>query len=114
MVNCNGDPAAELERLVSSGEVAERDKGRVKIWRWLTDEEALEHGIVHPEPKPPKQPQLPGPSELQLSKEPQQAQAEPPLQAKRPLTEEQMRKWLDARDRPFGKPIPCPKGMAIP
>jgi hypothetical protein len=60
-------PSRRLERLVS-GEVAERDKGRVKIWRWLTDEEALEHGIVHPEPKPPKQPQLPGPSELQRQK----------------------------------------------
>ena len=44
----------------------------------------------------------------------EQPQTEPPLQAKRPLTEEQMRKWLDARDRPFGKPIPYPKGMATP
>ena len=116
MMNCNEDPAAELERLVSSGEVAERDKGRVKIWRWLTEEEALARGIVQPDPPLKPQPKLPGPPELKLlpalAKE--QPQTEPPLQAKRPLTEEQMRKWLDARDRPFGKPIRYPKGMATP
>ena len=116
MMDRNGDPAAELERLVSSGEVAERDKGRVKIWRWLTEEEALARGIVQPDPPPKPQPQLPGPPELKLLPAPakEQPQTEPPLQAKRPLTEEQMRKWLDARDRPFGKPIPYPKGMATP
>jgi hypothetical protein len=116
MMDCNGDPAAELERLVSSGEVAERDKGRVKIWRWLTDEEALARGIVQPEPRNPAQPQLPAPLELKLLAPPSSAPAEPapPVQAKRALTEEQMRKWLDARDRPFGKPIPYPKGMATP
>ena len=60
MMDCNGDPAAELERLVSSGEVAERDKGRVKIWRWLTEEEALSRGIVQPDPPPKPQPKSTG------------------------------------------------------
>jgi len=47
--------------LVESGEVAEKDRGRVKIWRWLTDEEALARGIVQPDPPPKPQPKLPGP-----------------------------------------------------
>jgi len=116
MMNCNGDPAAELERLVSSGEVAERDKGRVKIWRWLTDEEALARGIVQPEPRNPAQPQLPGPPELKLLAPPSSAPVDPtpPVQAKRALTDDQLRKLLEDRERPFGRPIKYPKGMAMP
>ena len=116
MMNCNGDPAAELERLVSSGEVAERDKGRVKIWRWLTDEEALARGIVQPEPRNPAQPQLPGPPELKLLAPPSSAPVDPtpPVQAKRALTDDQLRKLLEDRERPFGRPIKYPKGMGMP
>ena len=56
------DAAAELEHMVADGEIAEKDKGRVQIWRWLTREEALARGIVHPEPPPPKPaPALPAP-----------------------------------------------------
>ena len=115
------DTAAELERMVADGEIAEKNKGRVQIWRWLTREEALARGIVHPEPPPPKPaPALPAPPELKLlpapAPEPQQPPAEPPpqVQAKRPLTEEQMPKLLEDRNRPFGRPIKYPKGMATP
>ena len=116
MMDPNGETAAELDRTVAAGEVAEKDRHRVQCWRWLTHEEALARGIVQPDPPPKPQPKLPGPPELKLLPAPakEQPQTEPPLQAKRPLTEEQMRKWLDARDRPFGKPIPYPKGMATP
>ena len=117
----NGDAAAELDRLVADGVVTEKDRGRVQLWRWLTREEALARGIVHPEPPPPKPaPALPAPPELKLlpapAPEPQQPPAEPPpqVQAKRPLTEEQMPKLLETRERPFGKPIRYPKGMATP
>jgi len=41
-------------------------------------------------------------------------QTEPPLQAKRPLREEQMRKLSQDRERPFGRPIRYPKGMGMP
>src|SRR6476661_3255104 len=64
-----GDTAAELDRLVAEGIVAERDRGRVKIWRWLTREEAIARGEDVPEPwTPPQQPQpqLPAPPELKL------------------------------------------------
>ena len=116
MMNCNCDPAAELSRLVESGEVAEKDRGRVKIWGWLTDEEALAHGIVHPEPRKSAQPQLPAPPELKLLAPPASGPVEPTpaVQAKRPLTEEQMRKLLEDRERPFASPIKYPKGMATP
>ena len=116
MMNCNEDPAAELERLVSSGEVAERDKGRVKIWRWLTDEEAFARGIVQPEPRNPAQPQLPAPPELKLLAPPSSAPVErtPPVQAKRALTDDQLRKLREDRERPFGRPIRYPKGMGMP
>jgi hypothetical protein len=116
MMNCNGDPAAELERLVSSGEVAERDKARVKIWRWLTDEEGLARGIVQPESRKGAQPPLPGPPELKLLAPPSSAPADPtpPVQAKCALTDDQLRKLLEDRERPFGRPIKYPKGMAMP
>jgi hypothetical protein len=122
----NGDAAAELERMVAEGEIAEKDKGRVQIWRWLTDAEALEQGIVHPEPKPPQQSQLPAPPELKLLPAPPKApdvahpqvkeghvqQPTPPeVQAKRALTEEQLRKLLEDRERPFGRPIKYPRGI---
>jgi hypothetical protein len=119
MMDCNGDPAALL------ADVAEKDRGRVQVWRWLKHAEALAQGIVQPEPPAPKQPQLPSPPELKLlpppsapsaAETPDTEQPQPGLQLgpKRTLTEEQMRQWLDARDRPFGKPIPYPKGMATP
>jgi hypothetical protein len=111
------DTAAELERMVVEGEVAERDKHRVQVWRWLTREEALAYGIEVP-PDPPKpQPQLPGPPELKLLPAPESASgpaekdvpSQPPDQGKRgPLTEEQMRKLLADRERPFGRPIKYP------
>lgn len=123
----NGDTAAELERLVSSGEIAEKDRGRVQVWRWLTDEEAVARGMeVMPEWKPPPQPQLkpqpqlPAPLEMKLLPAPVKTADEsylepaPPVQAKRALTEEQMRKILEDRDRPFGRPIKYPRGMAMP
>ena len=116
-MNPDADTAAELDRMVADGEVAEKDRGRVKIWRWMTDAEAAAHGIVHPEPPAPKpQPQLPAPPELKLLAPPSSAPVEPtpPVQAKRPLTEEQMRKLLEDRDRPFGRPIKYPRGMAMP
>ena len=126
MVDCNGDAAAELERLVADGEIAERDKGRVQIWRWLNDVEAAAQGIVHPPAPPPKpRPQLPGPPEMKLLPAPvrspesyqpgtKSAETPPPDPGKRPLTEDQLRKMLENRDRPFGRPIRYPKGMATP
>ena len=116
------DTAAELERMVADGEIAEKDQGRVQIWRWLTREEALARGIEEPQPPPKPQPQLPASPELKLlpaPAEPQQPQAEtetetPPVQAKRPLTEDQLRKLLEDKERPFGSPIKYPKGMATP
>jgi hypothetical protein len=111
MMDCNGDPAAELTRLVESGEVAEKDRGRVTIWRWLTREEALARGIVHPEPPKP-QAQLPAPPPMKLlpaPPEPIEEPPKPPDTGKRgPLTEEQMRKMLEDRERPFGRPIKYP------
>src|SRR6478609_361505 len=77
MMDPSGDPAAELSRLVESGEVAEKDRGRVKIWRWLTEEEALARGIVQPDPPPKPQPKLPGPPELKLLAPPSSAPVEP-------------------------------------
>jgi hypothetical protein len=62
------DIAAELERMVADGEIAEKDKGRVQLWRWLTREEADQRGM-EPDPPPAKpqpQPQLPAPPELKL------------------------------------------------
>ena len=113
------DPtAAELGRLVSSGEIAERDKGRVQIWRWLPREEASARGIEMPSNPPKPQPQLPGPPELKLLPPPAPAEEPPqpttPDSGKRgPLTEEQMRKLLEDRDRTFGRPIKYPRiGLA--
>jgi hypothetical protein len=59
---------------------------------------------------------LPAPPELKLLPAPPKPPAEPQqpqLQAKRELTEEQLRKALDARERFFGKPIRYPKGWAV-
>ena len=54
-------------------------------------------------------------SELKLLAPPSSAPVEPtPPQAKRALTEEQMRKMLADRERPFSRPIKYPKGMAMP
>ena len=122
-MNPDSDTAAELERMIADGGVAEKDRGRVKIWRWMTNEEAAAHGIVHPEPPAPKpQPQLPAPPELKLLPAPakpadntylqstvQEDKQQPTFQAKRALTEEQMRKLLEDRDRPFGRPIKYPR-----
>jgi hypothetical protein len=132
MWDANGDTAAELDRMVAAGEVAEKDRGRIQIWRWMNDAEALAAGVVHPEsPAPKPAPALPAPPELKLLPAPAEGASGPSTSAdtikphteqqpslelgpKRTLTEEQMRKWLDARDRPFGKPIRYPKGMATP
>jgi hypothetical protein len=115
----HADTAAELDRMVADGEVADRDKDRVQVWRWLTREEALAYGIEVP-PDPPKpQPQLPGPPELKLLPAPESASpsgaakkdvpSQPPDPGKRgPLTETQMRRMLEDRDRPFGRPIKYP------
>lgn len=124
------DTAAELDRMVADGEIAERDKGRVKIWRWLTREEALARGIEEPQPPPKPQPQLPASPERKLlpappkpadesylqstvEQQPQPPKPEepaPPDHGKRgPLTEDQLRKLLEGRDRPFGRPIKYPR-----
>ena len=109
------DTAAELERMVAEGEITERDKHRVQCWRWLTKEEAAARGIENPLPPPPKpQPQLPAPLELKLLAPPSSAPVESTTQAKRQLTEDQLRKMQEDRDRPFGRPIRYPKGMATP
>ena len=127
------DTAAELDRMVADGEIAERDKGRVQVWRWLTLDESIAHGLEiidtppgHIDPathcwvrddKPT--PQLPAPPEVKLLPAPAAPQqppkatvdtqvTEPVFQAKRPLTEEQMRRMLEDRERPFGRPIKYP------
>ena len=117
------DTAAELERMVANGEIAEKDKHRVQLWHWLTREEADQRGM-EPDPPPAKaqpQPQLPAPPELKLLPSPASVEQQsgqrptpPQVQAKRPLTEDQLRKLLEDRERPFGRPIKYPKGMAIP
>jgi hypothetical protein len=117
------DTAAELERMVADGEVAEKDKHRVQLWRWLTREEADQRGM-EPDPLPAKlqpQPQLPAPPELKLLPSPASVEQQsgqqptpPQVQAKRPLTEDQLRKLLEDRERPFGRPIRYPKGMVMP
>src|SRR6476660_4814994 len=73
------DAVAELERLVTDGEVAEKDKDRVRCWRWLTHEEAIARGMEVIDSPPghmdpithcwvrddrPAQPQLPGPAPM--------------------------------------------------
>jgi hypothetical protein len=124
------DADAKLERLISSGEVAETDRNRVQFFRWLTHEEAVArghetpHGHVDPVPhswvrdgQPPSElRQLPAPPESKLLPAPAQPQTEPSpqVQAKRPLTEDQMRKLLEDRERPFGRPVRYPKGSATP
>ena len=115
----NGDTAAELDRLVSSGEIAERDKGRRQIWRWLTREEALARGIEEPPPKP--QPQLPAPPEVKLLPAPAAPQqppkapvdtqvTEPVFQAKRPLRSRCASCW-QTESAPLASPSPIRRAI---
>ena len=69
-----GDPADAV------ADIAKRDLGRVQIWRWLSQEEAIARGMEQPPPPPsPRAPaQLPAPPEMKLLAGPAREAAEKP------------------------------------